>query len=105
VLLTGGTAVLTASPARAVTLSDTQELGSLLALGVVPTATGYTPYEGDTLVPWAAQAGAGDIERFLVPNVQVPVERVACPVPAGRDRPGCASQDVSRPAGRFRPVG
>jgi ABC-type Fe3+-hydroxamate transport system substrate-binding protein len=64
-----------------VTLSDTQELGSLLAPGVVPAATGYTPYEGDTLVPWAVQAGAGDIERFLVPNVQVPVERVAVIAP------------------------
>jgi iron complex transport system substrate-binding protein len=38
-----GVSEVPASPARVVTLSDTQELGSLLALGVVPAATGYTP--------------------------------------------------------------
>lgn len=72
-----GVADVPASPTRVVTLSDTPELGSLLALGVVPAATGYTPYEGDALVPWAVEAGAGDVERFLVPGGEVPVERVA----------------------------
>jgi len=76
-----GVADVPASPTRVLTLSDTQELGALLALGVVPAATGYTPYEGDELVPWAVEAGAGDVERFLVPSGEVPIERIAALAP------------------------
>lgn len=72
-----GVSEVPAVPTRVVTLGDTPELGSLLALGLAPAATGYTPFEGDALVPWVAETVAADVERFLVPGGEVPVERVA----------------------------